>query len=282
MAVKIVTDSTSDISADLACELGITVVPLNVMFGRQTYLDRVEITTDEFYRRLSREDTFPTTTQPSPRAFAEVYGSLLQGTDEILVLVISGKLSGTCQSAASAIPLAGGQGRIEVLDSRSTAMGLGLLTITAARLASQPDACLSDVSQAMREKIACSQVVMMFDTLKYLSKGGRIGKAQGLLGSMLQVKPVLTVKDGEVSPLARLRSMSAGAEYLYNFVRGFASVEELAVEHATTPEAADALAARLATMYPGKHIYRSVVSPVLGTYTGPNVLSVSVLSGNGV
>jgi DegV family protein with EDD domain len=280
MAVKIVTDSTSDISADLACELGITVVPLTVMFGRQTYLDRIEITTDEFYRRLSEEDIFPTTTQPSPGAFAEVYGKLLQGTDEILVLVISGKLSGTYQSAVSAISLAGGEGRIEVIDSLSTAMGLGLLAVAAAGLASQPGACLSSVSRVMREKISCSQVVMMFDTLKYLAKGGRVGKAQGLVGSMLQVKPVLTVKDGVVSPLARLRSMSAGSEYLYNFVRGFARVEELAVEHATTPEAADALAARLRLIYPEKHIYRSVVSPVLGTYTGPNVLSVSVLSGN--
>jgi DegV family protein with EDD domain len=278
MAVKIVTDSTSDISDDLACELGITVVPLTVMFGRQAYLDRVEITTDEFYRRLSQEDIFPTTTQPSPGAFAEVYGKLLQGTDEILVLVISGKLSGTYHSATSAISLAGGEGRIEVIDSLSTAMGLGLLAITAAKLASRSESPLSEVSRIVRAKIASSQVVMIFDTLKYLAKGGRVGKAQGLVGSMLQVKPVLTVKDGVVSPLARLRSMSAGSDYLYNFVNGFTNVEEIAVEHATTPDAADALAERLKTIYPEKRIYRSVVSPVLGTYTGPNVLSVSVLS----
>jgi DegV family protein with EDD domain len=278
MAIKIITDSTSDITADLARKMGITVVPLTVLFGHQSFLDRVDITTDEFYRRLSQEDVFPTTTQPSPGVFADTYTRLLKETDEILVIVVSSKLSGTYQSATNAISMVEGKGRIEVIDSYSTAMGLGLLAITAAKMATEKGVSLDQITQAIRERTRRSHIIMLFDTLKYLAKGGRIGKAQGLLGSILQVKPVLTMKDGEVSPLIRLRSMSAGSEYLYNFVKDFDNIEEMAVEHATTPHEADLLVERLTAIYPGKPIYRSTVSPVLGTYMGPNVLSISVLS----
>lgn len=277
MAVRIVTDSTSDIGADLAKELGITVVPLTVLFGHESFLDRVEITTDEFYRQLSQEDVFPTTTQPAPSAFAEVYQKLLGQTDEILVIVVSGKLSGTYQSATNAISMVGGQVKIEVIDSLSTAMGLGLLVIAASKMAAQNGATLLKVAQAVRDRTRHSHIIMLFDTLKYLARGGRIGRAQGLLGSMLSVKPILTVKNGEVSPLVRMRSMAAGADYLYSFAAGFPKIEELAVEHATTPHEADALVERLSAIYPRERIYRSTVSPVLGTYMGPNVLSVAVL-----
>ena len=279
MTVRIVTDSTSDIDAELARELNITIVPLTVLFGHETFLDRVDITPDEFYRRLESGDVLPTTTQPSPGVFADVYRRLLSQGDEILVLVLSGKLSGTFQSAANAASMVGGERLIEVIDSRSTAMGLGLLSINAAQMAAK-NQNLATIAAAIRNKIPNSHIVMLFDTLRYLAKGGRIGKAQGLVGSILQVKPVLTVKDGEVSPLARLRSVAAGTEYLYNFATGFHDIEEIAVEHATTPETADILSARLKAVFPNKKIYRSQVSPVLGTYMGPNVLSVSILSRN--
>jgi len=118
---------------------------------------------------------------------------------------------------------------------------------------------------------------MFFDTLKYLAKGGRIGKAQGLLGSLLSIKPILTIRDGEVSPLTRVRSRTVGMDYLYNFVAGFPHIEELAVEHATTPDEAEALVERLSSLFPKERIYKSTVSPVIGTYTGPHVLSVTVL-----
>ena len=131
MAVRIVTDSTSDISAELAKKLGITVIPLTVLFGRETFLDRVDITTDEFYRRLTQESIFPTTTQPTPAAFAEAYGKILATGDDVLAIVISSKLSGTFQSATSAVAMAGGEGRVQVIDSLTTAMGLGLLVIAA-------------------------------------------------------------------------------------------------------------------------------------------------------
>ena len=279
MTVKIVTDSTSDITASLAHELGVTVVPLTVLFGHESFLDRVDITTDEFYRRLTQENIYPTTTQPAPGVFADVYQKLLKDNDEILTIVLSSKLSGTYGSAVNAVSMVEGKGRIEVIDSSLTAMSLGLTVISAAKMASHKGITLKEISESVKTKLSRTNTLMAFDTLKYLAKGGRIGKAQGLLGSLLAVKPVLTLKDGEVAPLTRLRSMGAAADYLYNHIASMPHVEALAVEHATTPHEADVLVARLGAIYPKENIYRSVVSPVLGTYMGPNVLAVSYIEG---
>ncbi len=276
MAVKIITDSTSDITSDLAQKLGVTVVPLTVSFGHESFLDRVEISTDEFYRRLSQENIFPTTTQPAPGAFADVYNKLVEETDEILVIVISGKLSGTYQSATNAKNMVSKKCRIEVIDSLKVAMGLGLIVIAAAQ-AAKDGASLDKVMEVVNKRIPRSHSIFYFETLKYLAKGGRIGKAQGFLGAMLSIKPILTVKDGEIAPLTRVRSKAAGMEYIHNFVAGFPHIDELAVEHCTTPDDADKLAELLSSFIPKERIYRSTVSPVLGTYAGPNALAVTVL-----
>lgn len=276
MTVKIVTDSLSDITSNIAQELGITVVPLTVLFGHESFVDRITITTDEFYRRLIQGTVWPTTTQPTPAAFADVYDRLAGETNEILVITLSKKLSGTYESALNAKNLVRGKARIEVIDSQTVAMGLGLIVIAIAK-AAQAGAKLDKLTDLLRSATPRSHVIMYFDTLKYLAKGGRIGKAQGLVGSLLSVKPILTIKDGEVAPLTRMRSQGAGMEYLYNFVTGFPNIEELAVEHSTTPDEADKLVERLSSVFPKERIYRSTVSPVLGTYAGPNALAVTVL-----
>jgi len=276
MAVKIVTDSLSDITSDMAEKLGLTVVPVYVRFGEEVYRDRIEITTDEFYHRLTHDNIWPTTTQPTPNDFIDVYNRLAKDTNDILVITLSSKLSGTYQSALHAKGVVDKECRIEVIDSETVVMGLGLIVITAAR-AAQAGASLSELSAMVRRAMPRSHSIMSFDTLKYLAKGGRIGKAQGLLGSMLKVNPILTMKDGEVAPLTRVRSRAAGIDYLYNYVASFPSIEELAVEHATTPDEADALIERLGSLFPKERIFRSTVSPVIGTYVGPHVLSVSVL-----
>ncbi|MCK4274727.1 MAG: DegV family protein [Dehalococcoidales bacterium] len=276
MTVKIVTDSLSDITSDLAGELGITVVPLYVRFGETVYKDRVEITAEEFYRRLVSESTLPSTTQPTPNDFIQVYEALAKETDEILVITISSKLSGTYQSATQAKELAKGKCRIEIVDSLSVAMSLGLIVISTVN-AVKAGASLDEATDLARRAVPRSHLVAYFDTLKYLAKGGRIGKASGFLGSLLSVKPILTVKDGEMSPLTRVRSLSAGLDYLYSYVEGFSNIEGLAVEHATTPDDADQLVERLGAIYPKENIYRSVISPVVGTYSGPKALALTVL-----
>jgi len=278
--VKIVTDSLSDITSDIAEGLGITVVPLTVLFGQESFLDRVTMTTDEFYYKLTHDATWPTTTQPPPSVFADVYNKLAEETDEILAITLSSKLSGTYESALNAKSLVEKECRIEVIDSLTVAMGLGLIVIAAAK-AAQAGANLDEVADSVRRAMPRSHLVAYFDTLKYLAKGGRIGKAQGLLGAMLSVKPILTVKDGEMSPLTRLRSRTAGMDYLYNFVAGFPHIEELAVEHATTPDDADRLVERLSSVFPKERIYRSTISPVVGTYAGPGAMAVTVLEAEG-
>jgi len=276
MTVKIITDSTSDITAEEGAKLGITVIPLTVMFGRESFLDRITITTDEFYRRLTTQDIFPTTTQPSPSAFAELYDKLAEETEEILVINISSKLSGTYQSAVSAIDMIKKNCRIEVIDSQFVAMGQGLVVLAAAN-AAQQGASLDELTDFVRNALGRCHWITYFDTLKYLAKGGRIGKAQGLLGSVLSIKPILTIKEGEIHPVTRLRSKSAGIEYLYNFVTSFHKIEEIAVEHTTLPDEADRLAERFSAAFPNVNIRRSTVSPVLGTYGGPDALAVTVL-----
>jgi len=276
MAVKIVTDSLSDITSDIAEGLGITVVPLTVFFDKESFLDRVTITTDEFYYRLTHNAVWPTTTQPPPGDFLDVYNKLAEETNEILVVTLSTKLSGTYESALNAKGLVEKECRIEVIDSLTVAMGLGLIVIAAAK-AAQSGAKLDELTALVRRAMTRSNFIAYFDTLKYLAKGGRIGKAQGLLGSLLSVKPLLTVKDGEIAPLTRVRSLGAGMDYLYNFITGFSNIEELAVEHTTAPDEADKLVERLSSTFPKERIYRSTVSPVLGVYGGPGAMAVTVL-----
>jgi DegV family protein with EDD domain len=276
MTVKIVTDSLSDITSDIAGELGITVVPLYVRFGEDVYRDRVEMTTEEFYRRLVNVTTLPSTTQPTPHDFAEVFNNLAKETDEILVIVVSSKLSGTYQSAMQAKDLVKKKCRIEVVDSLSVAMGMGLIVMAAAR-AVQAGANLDEVTDLACRARSRIHLIAYFDTLKYLAKGGRIGKAETLLGSILSVKPILTISDGEMAPLTRVRSLNAGLDYMYNAAAGCSLIEGLAVEHATTPDDADKLVELLGSIYPKERIQRAVISPVVGTYAGPNALALTIL-----
>ena len=274
--VKIVTDSLSDITSDVAQGLGITVVPLTVLFGHETFLDRVTITTDEFYRRLINGTVWPTTTQPTPKAFADVYDKLAAETDEILVITVSSKLSGTYQSATGGKSMTTKRCRVEVVDSQTVAMGLGLIVLAAAKKA-QAGAKLNELVDFVHKALTRSHLIIYFDTLKYLAKGGRVGKAQGLLGALLTIKPILTVKEGEMAPLTRVRSLAAGLDYIYHAVAGLGPVEALAVEHTTNPDDAEKMAERLSSILPKDRIRRSTVSPVIGVHAGPGAFAVTVL-----
>ena len=276
MTVKIVTDTLSDITSDLAAKLGVTLIPLYVRFGEEIYRDRVEITSEDFYRRLVNEPKLPSTTQPTPNDFLEVYRKLAQETDEILVIVVSSKLSGTLQSATQAKEMMQGKCKIEIVDSLQVAMAEGLIVVSAVN-AVKKGANLTQAAEVARKAVSRSHLTAYFDTLKYLAKGGRIGKARGLVGSLLSVKPILTIKDGEMAPLTRVRSLSAGLDYLYNVAASVSKIEGLAVEHATTTGDADKLVERLGAIYPKEKIYRSVISPVIGTYSGPIALALTVL-----
>jgi DegV family protein with EDD domain len=278
MTVRIVTDSLSDLSGEHNVdELGITIVPLTVLFGHETFLDRVTITTDEFYRRLVEGKIWPASTQPSPQDFADTYDKAAEHTDEILTVTLSSKLSGTYQSAKAGIELRKNKKcRVAVIDSMTVAMGLGLVVLSAAK-AAKDGMDLDKLVDYTKKALTRSHFIAYFDTLKYLAKGGRIGKAAGLVGSMLSVKPLLSVKGGEMSPVTRLRSRAAGMEYLYNFMTGFKKIEMVGIEHTTDAEIADALAKLFSAAYPKVPVIRSTVSPVLGVHGGPNAMAVTVL-----
>lgn len=276
MMVKIVTDSVSDISPAIADELGITVVPLNVVFGSEIYRDGIDLTTDEFYEKLRHSQRLPTTSTPPLQTFIEVYDRLAEETDEILVITIARKLSATGESALKAIESMDRKCRVEVLDSQLAIMAEGLLVITAAK-AARDGASLDDILKSAEWDIPRIQTRMAFDTLEYLKRGGRIGKAKALMGSMLKINPILGIRDGEVFPFGQERSRTKAIDRLYEFVMSYSKIDEMAVEDATTPDEADALVERLVEKYPKERIYRSKFSPVIGTNVGPSVIGVAVL-----
>lgn len=274
MAVKIITDSLGDVPAEIAKELDITIIPVNVNFGTESYRDGIDLTTEQFYQKLTQSKVLPTTAVPHPNVFAEVY-ERNEGR-EIVVITISNKFSAAYKTAVQAAALAKRKNHIEVIDSLSGAMGEGLIVIAAAK-AAKAGANIDEIVKLTKRNIPRSEIRMAFDTLEYLKRGGRIGRAQALVGSMLRINPVLGIKDGEAYPFARERSRGRAMDYLYQFAIGFPHIDEMAVEDATTPQDADKLVERLSAKFPKERIYRSKVSPVVGAHVGPRVLSIAVL-----
>lgn len=276
MSVKIVTDSVSDLPAEITRELGITTIPLYVHFGAETYKDGVDLTTEEFYRKLETCSTLPKTSAPGAGVFAEVFDKLARETNEILVISLSQKFSAFYQAARQGIELMKGKCQVMVVDSRMAIMGQGMLVIEAAKEALL-GANLQEIVGQLYKRINLVHIRATMDTLKYLAMGGRIGKAQELLGSMLRINPILGIKDGEAFPFARERSRAKAVEALYKFATSFTNVKSLAVEHALNQDEAKTLAKRIASVFSNVPLYMSMVSPVIGTHTGPNILSVSAL-----
>jgi len=276
MAVKIITDSTSDLTPEIAGELGITVVPLYVHFGAEVYQDGIDLTTGDFYRKLAENKTLPTTSAPSPGDFAKVYDTLAEETDEILTITISSKLSATYQAAVEAQELRKSKCRLEIIDSLSAITGLGLIAISAAK-AARAGCGLDEVIDVTRDSMRRVDFRMAFDTLEYLRRGGRIGTARAFLGSALKLNPILAIRDGSTEGVTRVRCRAKAIDYLCDFAASFPHVEEMAIEDATTPDEADTLAERLGSSFTRERIHRMKVSPVIGTHVGPHVLAVGVL-----
>ena len=276
MPVKVVTDSTSDLPPELAESLGITVVPLNIHFGSEVYKDGVDLSADAFYQRLTDGPVLPKTSQPSVGDFAEVYGRLGQEADAIVSVHISSRLSGTYNSAVQATQEASVTCRVEVVDTLRASMSVGITVMIAARAASD-GASADEVASIAREADKRSECIFMLETLEYLEKGGRIGKAKALLGSLLRIKPMLRI-DGEVHELGKERSRRRGISRLQEIARSFSPIDELAVIHGTTPDDALAVAQNLSDLLPeGKEPIVARVGPVIGTYAGPGVVGIGLL-----
>lgn len=280
--VRIVTDSTADLTPELLQEFGVEdhvhIVPLTVHFGEEEFQDGVDLARDAFYEMLRRRAEMPRTSQPSPAAFADVYREISSPGETILSIHISSKLSGTHQSAALAARQFDDR-EIEVVDTRSVSLGLGLMVLSAAKAAKEGKSKQEILSQ-LRQRIAAARILFVVDTLEYLHKNGRIGKAQALVGGLLNVKPLLALEDGIVSPVEKVRGKAKARERMIERVLETAppgSVEMGAILHACAPDEAQEVAARLGQQYGGLTFHVEELGPTVGTHAGPGTLGVVVI-----
>ncbi len=278
MSVKIVTDSTADLPPEVVQEFGITVVPLHIHFGHEVYEDGVTISKDEFYRRLTSEPELPKTSAPSAGAFTEAYERLAGESNEILSLHISQKLSATYNSATMGKDRVTADCRISVIDTLSTSIGLGLLVIRAARLA-RDGATLDEVAADAESALLRTKFFGVVDTLEYLHKGGRIGKASSLLGSILNVKPIIGLRDGLVHPIERARGLPKALDRIYEMAAESKNISSLAVSDASDEKEMERMASRMSQFFPGDSILRARVGATIGTYLGPGALCVGLIEG---
>jgi len=277
LAVRIVTDSTADLPLKFAHDLGISVVPLSVIFGDEVFREGIDISQDLFYDKLIRGKELPTTSAPSVGDFLEVYEPLLKETDEIVSIHISAKLSATCDNACQAAQILADRGaRIEVVDSRVVSLGLTFATLAAARVAREGGG-IEQIKAAVESTVQRLRIYVMVDTLEYVRRGGRIGRARAFLGTMLRVKPLLSLRDGEVHPEERVRTKARAMERLFQIATSSPRVQEIAVGYSTNPQDAHDFQQRLAAVLPHVNIWVTRVGPVIGTHAGPGVLGLGLL-----
>jgi DegV family protein with EDD domain len=274
--IHVVTDSTSDLPQADAHSLGVTVVPLTVRFGEEQFTDGIEMDSDTFYERLRKTNVHPTTSQPTPEQFAHAYRPLLEhDDDQVVSLHISAKLSGTLQSAhiaAKEFP----PDRIHLVDTETASAGIQLLV----RAALDDIAAGLDAQAVARKAMERRQrvtIYVLLDTLTYLQRGGRIGRAQATLGSLLNVKPLLTVVEGEVAPKARVRSRRQGLEKIVELLRDLLPLRGLAAFHCGAPELLPLLSNQLKALVPDVKILFGQVGPVVGAYAGPGGIGIAAL-----
>ncbi len=271
--VRLVTDSTADLPPDLAQELDITVVPLQVIFGDESFRDGIDLTSDEFFRRLRETDDLPRTSQPSVGDFQRTYEEVAGQTDRILSIHVSSGFSGTVEAARQAAQALADRCQIEILDSRTVSMSMGLAVIAAAR-AAREGADLEACAEAARSVLERQRIAIAVDTLEYLRRGGRIGRAQAFLGSLLKLKPILTIRDGEAHPVARARTRRKALDAILRLSLDEGEVVEAAVMHTTSPEDASFVAQEIARRFPNASLRTGHLGPVIGVHGGPGVIGI--------
>jgi DegV family protein with EDD domain len=275
MAVGVVTDSTSDLPLDVAGELGITVIPARVEFGAQVFLDGVDLSTDDFYRRL-QSSPVPPKTSPAPiAAFNSAYRRIAERADAIISIHVAARLSVTCDVARQAS--AGLPCPVSVVDSQSASMACGLLAIIAAR-AARAGGSLPEIDELVREAIPRTVTFGVFGTLEYLARGGRLGRGQAFLGTLLRINPILAIRNSEVVPVERVRTRARAIERLCRLVRDLGKLREMSVMRTTRPEEVEDLIRRLSPCFPPERVYRASIGPTMGTQVGPDAVGVALIA----
>ena len=278
--VTIVTDSTAYLPSSIIDEFDIKVIPLSVIWDGESYADNIDITPAAFYTRLAKSDTLPSTSQPSAAAFKSCFQEQLdQGKDVIAILISSG-ISGTVNSATQAQQEIGGD-RISIIDSKTAAMATGLIVLSAARKAAE-GASLEEVTETAKKAQEHTEVVFAVDTLEFLHKGGRIGGAKRFLGSMLNIKPILEMKDGKIDSVDQVRTQKRALERLISLVQEKSNNQRplrLAVFHSNAPELAESLRKDAEITLSPVESFVSELSPVIGTHVGPGTLAIAFMYG---
>jgi DegV family protein with EDD domain len=262
----VVTDSTADLPDAWRERYDIEVVPLKVLFGSETFRDGVDMTNEEFFRKLAVATKLPTTSAPSPGEFAEVYSRLAKDHDGCISIHIGAQLSATAEAARVGAQSVEGFA-VNVIDSETVTMPMAFLCRTAAECET-----LEQATAAVNERISKCRVLALLDTLRYIEMGGRVSRAQAMIGTMLDLKPLLLVADREIKPVDRVRTRSRAIPRMLEFFRKDEPVEHVAVVHAQAAAEAEEIAAGLRKELPDFDIPVGQIGSVLGTHTGPKAL----------
>ncbi len=276
--IKIVTDSTAYLPQDLIEQHDIRVVPLNVLFGSTSYQEGFDLGYDQFYRMLAEADELPTTSQPAAGDFLNVYSELVEAGHEVISIHISSGISGTVDSALAARKMLPAAERVSVVDSLSASMGLELV-VRAALDAIEAGQSRAEIVPMLEQLSNQARIFFVVDTLEYLHKGGRIGGASALLGTVLQFKPILFLKDGKIAPYGKVRTKRKAVTKLLDIIEERVSdrpIGKIGVTHALVPDEAEALVQKLKQRLDCSECYVSQTGPVIGTHTGPGLLGIAV------
>lgn len=279
MSIRIVTDSTADLPADIVERHSIAVVPLDVLFGDEALRDGIDITPTRFFERLASEPQLPTTSQPSPVAFREAYERLAgEGASAILSIHVGGKLSGTLESARQ-----GARGLdvpVSFVDSGMTSLALGLGVVRAAELA-EGGSTIDEMLESTEAQFERTHTFMILDTLEYLRRGGRLGRASEVVGTLLKVKPILAFVDGEVVALARVRTRSRAIDEALRRAAALRPIEQLMVVHAVSSADMELVADRLRALAPDAPMLTGELGAVVGVHAGPGTVAFAVVQAAG-
>jgi DegV family protein with EDD domain len=275
MPVTIVTDSSCDLPQDLLQQTDIRIVPCSVSFGDRTYRDGIDIDREQFYEMLIGETFFPTTSQPSVSEFQELFSSIRDGGQEVVAVLLSGRLSATVNSATQAKNALDENGPIDIIDSEQTSMGLGFMALEAAKLASE-GASREDIVAKVLDVRSRTHTFAMLDTAEYLRRGGRAGRAQSFLVSALQFKPIVTISEGVAAPVARPRTRRKGLDEIASRLQNLAPLERAAVMYTTDQGDTEAVGERIASAA-NVEVVQARFSPVLGAHIGPRALGAAVV-----
>lgn len=277
-SIRIVTDSTADIPKEIREQYHIRIVPLKVHIDQETYLDSITIEAEQFYEKLQMAQALPTTSQPSPSDFIEVYRSILAEEEDVQIISIhlSSAFSGTYQSAVLASNMLEMDERITIIDSKSASYGFGMLVVAAAK-AAQKGMEKDSIVKLVHELYEQRELYFLVDTLEYLQKGGRIGKAAAMIGSLLNIRPILTIdSDGEVTSIDKVRGQKRAMLRIIDFLRKPFEGQEIMLIFAVTNETENA--ERFTALAQEHFTIRSTqyirIGPVIGTHVGPGTIGV--------